>query len=583
MSSARLAGASCLVLAGLAGCGDGGKTAGPADPDLRVVGTVQAAGIMNVRTEGVSLSQDRYDAILGGAELIFARLDDSTLVAVVPDMPAGSYDLSASIAGQNWSETVNVVAALAVADPVAQIEQELDGVLAVWPEAAPDGVAQTSWDAQRDSVIQAVADAQSAIDGMSAEEQLATARFMAALEQTMAPLFAESGPLLMAAGSVTAECEAKARRAHIYTAAYVAGIVGVVGGVLIPGYFPIAIAGGIVIWKARQKQEKAILEMAAVCNKQEDVLLDFFEDGPAGTGFQLASGGTLQPDGGQGLGGLVTGAALALPNVQSSARVPFVRERPVSATPRQDIQPFSASHIEENAIFARISSLLDDAYNAIQDLPELARRAFPKIIRISTIGEKPIERTSLGPDSVRIANVTGGVSLSSGASGETLVLTADAPGEDEREFSFDVVSMIDPDVSSTIDAILVKGGVTLIPRAESWSATVTTNEAAGTWRMTCRMEWTVAISGVDPVHLSSMTWNNQTYSEAFPDAPGSEQYPPNSYEPGTVVLWGEWWREYGLGHDSSDFFVTLGMGYRNTVTSETGTSNEIRMDCKLPQ
>src|SRR5690606_12945437 len=104
---------------------------------------------------------------------------------------------------------------------------------------------------------------------------------------------------------------------------------------------------------------------------------------------------------------------------------------------------------------------------------DFVKRRLPSAFRISTIGEKPIETTSLGPDSVRIGNVSGGVSLSSKVEGGALVLTANAPGENEREFSFDVISSTDSEVRSRIDAILVKEGVTLIPNAETWPATVT--------------------------------------------------------------------------------------------------------------
>ena len=582
MSSVRLARTSILLVTALvAACGDGGPSS-PPEPGIRVIGPVQAAGIMSVRTTGLSLSLDRYDATLGGTALAFARMNDSTLVSIVPEMPAGSYTLDGTIAGRTFSEAVSVSSAIVIADPGAAVDRHLEDVVAAYPAAAPEGFDDAEWQAMRDTALAAVDAARTAFASMTPDEQLAAARYMAAIEDALAPILHDQAAL-MAAAALTDACTGAAGTAFGYTLAYMGGVAALVGGVMVPGYQLLVPMGALMIWKAKPKAEKAITNMMSLCSKQEEVDLNFFEAGPGASSFQLASApSSPHSDGGEGFGGVVPVQASVVASAQGNARVPFVRASPVRASPVQGIQKFSGSHIEENAQFSSISSMLDEVYRLIEGLPDFARRRMPNPFRISTVGEQPIELTSLGPDSVLISNVTGGVSLSRGRDGAVLLLTANAPGEDERQFSFNVVSTIDPEVSTTINAILVKEGVTLIPRAEAWSATVTTNQAAGTWRMTCRMEWTVAISGVHPVHLSSMTWNNETYSEAFADAPGSEQYPPNSYEPGTVVLWGEWWREFRSGEDSSDFFVTLSMGYRNTVTTATGTSNEIRMDCKLP-
>src|SRR5690606_36454076 len=199
MFSVRRVGTTCLVLtAFLTGCGDGGPST-PPEPAIRVLGSVQAAGIMSVRTTGLALSLDRYDVTLGGSAMPLARMDDSTLVGIVPDLPAGSYQLTASIAGRSFDETVDVAAARVIADPVAAVDQQLDEIVAAYPASAPAGVEQGAWDSQRDSALAAVDAARTAFDGMTEAEQLAAARYIAAIEDALAPILNDQAAL-MAAG-----------------------------------------------------------------------------------------------------------------------------------------------------------------------------------------------------------------------------------------------------------------------------------------------------------------------------------------------------------------------------------------------
>ena len=606
--------ASCLFMTALLiACGDGNGPSEPAGPEVRILDTVRAGGFINVRTRGVTLSQVQYDASLGNASLVLARMDDSTLVALVPDMPAGSYDLQASIGGEAISESVSVAAAIAVADPIGYAEQQFDAVIASYPDTPPSGISQSDWDAQRDSLLSAIDQARTALAGMTAEEQLATARFMIALEDALSPLLVSGGPASLLsyvqAGSASFACTQAAGSAFISGTAWLVGVGAFVAGVFVPGIGLIAApVGAIVVWKAHPHMVADVQRMMAVCYEQQAIGLSSSSPGPVASSFSLASledfapkaAGTLKGTANavghtQGLGGVVTAEA-ALPavnvagsanavdaaNATGAARMIFVRERPVSTQPTQDVQPFSTSHIADNTQYSLISSLLEKAYSLYDELPAFVQRRLPSMPRLVTAGEKPIERTSFGPDSVQIANVTGGVSLSRTIDGASLVLTADAPGDNEREFTFEIVSAADASVRDTVAALLVAEGVTLIPVADVWDATVTTDEASQTWTMRCDMRWSVVITGTDPVHLSSMTWNNHVPNSSFPSYPGSEQYPPNSYGPGTVVLYGYWYRTWGIGENSADFVVTMNMGYTNNVTGESGTTNNVDMICRLP-
>jgi hypothetical protein len=592
----------CVATAGIAaGCGDGGgDPSRPADPALTVEGaSVQAAGIMTVRVQGVTLSAPEYEGTLGGAPVVLATRDDSTLVALVPAVAAGPHTLSARIGGRDLTGAVNVTAARAIADPVAHVDATFDQLEAAFPVTAPPEIAQADWDTQRAQFVAAAVEARDHVAGLPPEQQLEAARFLAALTDELAPLAGAQQGMSASVQGASAECNVATAHLVLSTAALltsgVAIAVGIVGN---PWLLPV---GAGLLAYTMPEMRKDIARVYEHCDKQRVVSILARVSGESPTyGLAQVNGGSApfglsgasgQASAGAGMrmgvvsftpasGGVATEASASQ---SAAARIGFVRERPVRTTPTQGIQAFSTSHIPTNSSFTRISNALDKVAAKFAELPEWARSMLPVIPRISTVGEKPIVTTTLGPDSIRIANVTGGVTLRSTVSGDALVLTADASGSGEREFTFDVISTTDPSVRSTIQAILrPESPVTLMPLAEWFTGAWSSNEQNQTVTLRCRMEWRVTITGTEPVHLSSMSWLMESVSDEFPDVQGSESYPHNSYAPGELTLWGEWWWTWPMFSNTADFTVYMQMGYTTNVSGESGSTNPIEMVCRAP-
>lgn len=160
----RRAGVSTAVLVMLAGCGVGGD--GPAAPTpvpptptvptppapvpptvaLRVAAdTARPGTLVSVLLPG-GAAPERADGTIAGVAVGFARLDDSTLAALVPEVPQGVQAVRLALAGRTGEASLSVLAGVAIANPTAVITAELDAALAAYATVTPPaGISSADW------------------------------------------------------------------------------------------------------------------------------------------------------------------------------------------------------------------------------------------------------------------------------------------------------------------------------------------------------------------------------------------------------------------------------------------------------
>lgn len=157
----RLAAVSLAAL--LAGCGGGGDAPSapgtppstPSQPGtpsaiaLRVpVDTVRPGGVVRVVVPGGGAPATAAGT-LGGAAISMARENDSTLVALVPDVAAASQPLALTLGARAAQATVRVQPAPVVGDPVATVDAYLDAMTARYAGGAPVGFSAGEWATER--------------------------------------------------------------------------------------------------------------------------------------------------------------------------------------------------------------------------------------------------------------------------------------------------------------------------------------------------------------------------------------------------------------------------------------------------
>src|SRR5688572_2457558 len=112
-------GATMVALALFAACSD---VSGPSldDLDLTIAGdTARPGTLLTAYVTGGTISASQVSGTLGDAQISFGRLDDTTLVALVPDVPAGARTLTLQYMGSTGTWVVTVLPAVAIANPLA--------------------------------------------------------------------------------------------------------------------------------------------------------------------------------------------------------------------------------------------------------------------------------------------------------------------------------------------------------------------------------------------------------------------------------------------------------------------------------
>lgn len=160
----------------------GDTTTTPSGPPLTMrvpVDTVRPGMLLEARIAGAALPATVSGALAGQA-LTLARDSDSTLVAFVPELPAGTAMLTLTIGGRAAQAPVQVRPAVSIADPRAELTRFADALARRYtPTTPPAGFAAADWSRMRTIVDSLDRELRVAIAAATPAEQLAAARYLA--------------------------------------------------------------------------------------------------------------------------------------------------------------------------------------------------------------------------------------------------------------------------------------------------------------------------------------------------------------------------------------------------------------------
>jgi hypothetical protein len=176
------AGLSAVLVASLAACGDGKNPTGSVDPvlfQMRAESTTVAVGhAARYFVPGGGVTAAAYSGAVGSATASFGRVNDSTLVLVVPEVAAGSATVTVDIGDRRGTSTQTITAGQSIANPAASIATALDAVATATVGAPKPAGYGSAWTSDSTYVAQQLAEARAKISQLSTAEQLEIARLL---------------------------------------------------------------------------------------------------------------------------------------------------------------------------------------------------------------------------------------------------------------------------------------------------------------------------------------------------------------------------------------------------------------------
>jgi hypothetical protein len=426
------------------GCDRPGRsvTGSREDPvlNVRVPGDSARPGtILMVKVSGGTITEAKMAATLGGVGLMLARMDDTTLVGIAPEVAAGSRALLVQVPGRKAQTTVNVRAGESIADPVAAVNAELDAQVRNIPTAAPDGFTAAEWGRYRITLDSLVRDAKTKMAAASPAEQLAVARLMASARAQLAASHASA--VFSLAGNTQAagfpdkrclEAIGKFARAGAETILWL----GVTFGGVVSSTFGVGLAisagGTVMLFASLPASIEASAGLSKGCFKQQAVSFT-----------ELSTTGLLGPP------------AMALGSAGGTADLTLVSGVEFPIYPTETVRPFSGADAQ-NPAFSKLAVLVESIHNMVALLPDAIKNRIPGLPRrLADFPSAPPVTRRLAPTLVRLANVQPGtVSLSASASGDALLLKGSSDSAGDVPFTFELVSTSDSTVRRRVSANL---------------------------------------------------------------------------------------------------------------------------------
>lgn len=419
------------------------------------------------------------DGTLGGVALRLARQDDSTLVALVPEVPAGSQPLRLTVDGRTGGATVTVRDALAVPSPTAALEAALDATLAAYASPTPSaGFTATEWNAARAAADSVVRLARQRLAGASAAEQLAAARLVLALPVRPATTAVESGPLAgplaspaslayfhtfaTAASPVfTVGCARAVGSATLSVGAYLGGLGALVAGAFVPGVnLLVAPFGAAVAFRAAPTVRTDVAALPEACAVAEGI------------------------------------------NVQALGATVFESGQAVAADLVLRARAMSGSDARSGAA-AGVTGMVEEIHAAARGLPSAFGALVPTLpVRLGALPALPATARALSASAVRVVEVTPAtvtLGASAGSDGRAR-LTATTTATAETPFTATLAHADDPALRTTVSGTVRPAAavrVTVSP------ATATITGLQRTQRLTATVsgatDTTVRWSSSDPL------------------------------------------------------------------------------------
>ena len=394
-------GATMVALALFAACSD---VSGPSldDMDLTIVGdTARPGTLLTAYVTGGTISASQVSGTLGDAQISFGRLDDTTLVALVPEVPAGARTLTLQYMGSTGTWAVTVLPAVAIANPLAATTTMLDAIVAEFPFSPPPGISGEQWSVHRAKLDSLVTDAKARLAAATPAEQLAVARLLESMD-------GESGvATARAMASLTGECVVAIASATLSTSALIASLgVGVAG--LVPGIGWVMVPiGGALAFKVWPQVLVDVPNAFAACATQES--------------FDYSSSTFLRA------------ADASFANLNET--LVFSPTTPLMIAVSERVTSLSKADLSDYDVF-RFAGLLDRLHGVIEALPAAIAKLVPPVP--PRMPETPTTTTQpVAPSQLSISDVQPtSVYVSVDKSGSRLALRAQSLAAGDIPFSF---------------------------------------------------------------------------------------------------------------------------------------------------
>lgn len=419
-------GATMVAFALFAACSD---VSGPSldDLDLTIVGdTTRPGTLLTAYVTGGTISASQVSGTLGDAPISFGRQDDTTLVALVPEVAAGSRTLTLHYLGSTGQWTVTVLPAVAIANPLAATTTMLDAIVAGFPFTPPAGISGDQWAMHRAKLDSLVTDAKARLAAATPAEQLAVARLVESMDDELV------AARVMA--SLTGECAVAIASATLSTSALIASLGVTVAG-LVPGIgWALVPVGGALAYKAWPQVMADVPTAFSVCATQES-----FDYSTSSNIVSLRASGTA--------------------SANLNETLVFSPTSAVMITVSQRVTSLSKADLSDYDVF-RFSGLLDRLHGVVGELPDaiasLAPPLPPKFPETATTIMRPVAPSDLIISDVRPTTVY----MSMDDTGPRLALRAQSLAAGDVPFSFLLIKETGPTSTASwrrVEAVLKVG------------------------------------------------------------------------------------------------------------------------------
>lgn len=417
--------AAALTLA----CGGGD---GPTDVVTTLtpltVATVRVGEMVVLQVKGGAAIDDSIiTGSIGGVPVQFARVADSALVFLLPDLPAGEYVVQLVLAGEALEMPVTVQAPREMADPLAVIDSFFDAVLARYPVETPSWIDSAGWATRRHTVDSLVTTGKAQAALLGTAEQLAVARILSA--RSLAAPATSAFAALAATGCDEATNEvvwaALDMAAWTAIAASTTALATATSGVTAV----VAVGAAVKLhdrwgnfwdkWETRADQCEAQLEVEAD---------SWFGSAPFTTVSTSSTAGEQR----------------------------YYQGRPIAFRPRGSFRPLDRTDIAGDPQLMREVELVEqvrDGWGRIAPAITNVVGAAPQ--SLADVEPAGVVDRPIGPDSVTITNIRPAtVALTITRDSVAIKLTSTTDPTTEVPFTFDIVSVLDPTVKVSKAGIL---------------------------------------------------------------------------------------------------------------------------------
>jgi hypothetical protein len=426
----NLLGAALLTLLTLACGGGDGPSDEPTTLTPLTVDTARVGEIVILQVKGgAAIDAAVITGSIGGLPVQLARVADSALVFLLPDLPPGEYVVQVVLGGETVEMPVTVQAPREIGDPLAVIDSFFDAVLAGYPVETPSWIDSAGWAARRNSIDSLVTSGKAQAAALSTAERLTVARIITAGSLTAPAPSAVAALAATGCDDATNEVVWAALDMASWTA--ITASTAALGTVTAGASAVVAVGAAVKLhdrwgnfwskWDTRAEQ----------CEAQIDVEADNW------LGF----------------------APRPMVSASASARageIRYYQGRPIAYRPHGSFRPLDRTDIKGDPQLTREVELVEQIQNGWGKIaPAITNVVGAAPPSLADVEPSAAEDRPIGPDSVTITNIRpASVGLTITRDSVSIRLTSTTNPTVEVPFTFDIVSVNDPDVKVSKSGVL---------------------------------------------------------------------------------------------------------------------------------